>query len=103
MEDMEGDADFGCKTMPIVWGLPASKVFTGVWIIVLAGILIIIQIYVIQFGWWFSAVYSLVTIIIPLLWVLRKLYQSNSKKDFHQLSTTVKMIMAAGILSMIFF
>ena len=103
MEDMEGDADFGCKTMPIVWGLPASKVFAGVWIIVLAGILIIIQIYVIQFGWWFSAVYSVITIIIPLLWVLRKLYQSNSKKDFHQLSTTVKMIMAAGILSMIFF
>jgi 4-hydroxybenzoate polyprenyltransferase len=103
MEDMEGDADFGCKTMPIVWGLPASKVFAGVWIIVLAGILIIIQIYVIQFGWWFSAVYSVITIIIPLLWVLRKLYQSNSKKDFHQLSSAVKMIMAAGILSMIFF
>jgi 4-hydroxybenzoate polyprenyltransferase len=103
MEDMEGDADFGCKTMPIVWGLPASKVFAGVWIIVLAGILIIIQIYVIQFGWWLSAVYSLITIIIPLLWVLRKLYQSNSKKDFHQLSSAVKMIMAAGILSMIFF
>ena len=103
MEDMEGDADFGCKTMPIVWGLPASKVFAGVWIIVLAGILIIIQIYVIQFGWWFSAVYSVITIIIPLLWVLRKLYQSNSKKDFHQLSSAVKMIMAAGILSMLFF
>ena len=103
MEDMEGDADFGCKTMPIVWGLPASKVFAGVWIIVLAGILIIIQIYVIQFGWWFSAVYSVITIIIPLFWLLRKLYQSNSKKDFHQLSGAVKMIMAAGILSMIFF
>ena len=103
MEDMEGDADFGCKTMPIVWGLPASKVFAGVWIIVLAGILIIIQIYVVQFGWWLSAIYSIITIIIPLFWLLRKLYQSNSKKDFHQLSGAVKMIMAAGILSMIFF
>ena len=29
MEDMEGDAKYGCKTMPIVWGIPASKVFVG--------------------------------------------------------------------------
>ena len=103
MEDIEGDADFGCRTMPIVWGLPASKVFAGVWIIVLAGILIILQIYVIQFRWWLSAVYSLICIIIPLLWVLRKLYQSNTKGNFHKLSNSLKLIMAAGILSMIFF
>jgi len=29
MEDIEGDARFGCKTMPIVWGIPATKVFCG--------------------------------------------------------------------------
>ena len=26
MEDMEGDRRYGCKTMPIVWGLNATKV-----------------------------------------------------------------------------
>lgn len=55
MEDIEGDLKFGCKTMPIVWGLPVAKVFTAVWIVVLTGLLVAIQIYVIQLGWWISA------------------------------------------------
>ena len=103
MEDMEGDLKYGCKTMPIVWGLPVSKVFTGVWIVVLAGVLFAILIYVVQLGWWFSAFYSLIAIIIPLIWVLRKLYRANSPADFHRLSSVVKLIMLAGILSMMFF
>ena len=103
MEDIEGDIKYGCTTMPIVWGLPVSKVFTGVWIVVLTAIVAAVQVYVIQLGWWFSALYSLLTIIIPLVWVLKKLYKANTPAQFHQLSTAVKMIMLAGILSMIFF
>lgn len=103
MEDLEGDLKYGCKTMPIVWGLPVSKVFTGVWIVVLVAVLLAIQIYVVQFGWWLSALYSLIAIIIPLIWVLRKLYTANTTTQFHQLSTVIKLVMLAGILSMIFF
>jgi 4-hydroxybenzoate polyprenyltransferase len=103
MEDIDGDARYGCKTMPIMWGLPASKVFTAVWIVVLAGMLVAIQIYVIQLGWWFSALYSFVLIIIPLVWVLKKLYGATTPADFHQLSTAIKLIMLAGIVSMVFF
>ena len=103
MEDMEGDARYGCKTMPIVWGIPAAKVFTAVWLIVLAGALVIIQVYALYLGWWWSAVYCVATIIVPSLWILRKLYKAKLTKDYHQLSTTVKLVMLAGILSMIFF
>lgn len=103
MEDIEGDLRYGCKTMPIVWGLPVSKVFTGVWIVVLTGVLFVIILYVIQLGWWFSAIYSLVAIVIPLIWVLRKLYKANTSADFHRLSSVVKLIMLTGILSMLFF
>jgi 4-hydroxybenzoate polyprenyltransferase len=103
MEDIEGDSNFGCKTMPIVWGLPASKVFVAVWLIVLTATLLILQIFVVQFGWWLLALYSISTLIVPLLFVLKKLYVAKTKNDFHKLSSMVKMIMAAGILSMIFF
>ncbi|MDQ6890081.1 MAG: geranylgeranylglycerol-phosphate geranylgeranyltransferase [Bacteroidota bacterium] len=103
MEDLPGDAKYGCRTMPIVWGLQVSKVFAGVWIVVLACCVALIQIYVIQLGWWLSAVYSLVAIILPLLWVLRKLYEAKTPAEFHRLSTAVKIIMLTGILSMIFF
>ena len=103
MEDMHGDAKYGCTTMPIVWGLQVSKVFTAVWVVVITAGVAIIQFYVIQLGWWLSAIYSLVAIIIPLIWVLRNLYTAQSPNDFHKLSNAVKLIMFTGILSMIFF
>ena len=103
IEDMEGDIRYGCTTMPIAWGIQVSKVFAGVWIVVLTGLIAALQLYVLQMGWWLSALYSFITIIIPLIWVLNKLYRAGSKSNFHQLSTVVKMIMFAGILSMIFF
>jgi 4-hydroxybenzoate polyprenyltransferase len=103
MEDMEGDAKYGCKTMPIVWGIPATKVFTAVWLIVLTAALVIIQVYAAYLGWWFSVVYCIVFIVIPLLWILQKLYKAQVAKDYHQLSNGVKFVMLAGILSMLFF
>ena len=100
---MEGDAKYGCKTMPIIWGIPASKVFVAVWIIVLIGTLGIVQFYVLQFGWWGSAVYCFLLIILPLLWILQRLYRAKVSKDYHQLSAVIKMVMFTGILSMLFF
>ncbi len=34
MEDINGDARYGCRTMPIVWGINAAKIFTATWLIV---------------------------------------------------------------------
>ena len=103
MEDSIGDAQFNCKTMPIVWGIPATKVFTGVWIIVCCSTLLIVQVYAWQIGWWISAVYSTVFMIIPLILLLKKLRAASLPRDYHQLSTQIKWVMLAGILSMIFF
>ncbi len=103
IEDMEGDINYGCRTMPILWGLNASKVFVAVWLIVLIVTLIILQLYVIQFSWWISITYCFVFIVAPLLYVFKKLFTARNAKDFHQLSTYVKLVMLTGILSMIFF
>ena len=103
MEDMTGDAKYGCTTMPIVWGIRVSKVFAAVWIVVIIGIVTVLQFYLFQSGWWLSSIYSLVTIIVPLCWVLRQLYRAQSSKDFHQLSRAVKWVMFTGILTMVFF
>ena len=103
MEDMEGDKKYGCKTIPIAWGIPASKVFVAVWLVVLIGMICIIQVYVWQLGWHWSAAYSILLIIAPLVWILRKLYQAQVPKDYHQLSTVIKLVMLTGLSSMIFF
>ena len=103
MEDMEGDARYGCKTMPVAWGVPVAKVFTGAWLMVLTGALLAIQFYAMYLGWWWSILYCTLLIIVPLLWIARKLYVASVAKDYHYLSGAVKFVMLAGILSMIFF
>jgi len=103
MEDMNGDMRYGCKTMPIVWGVNATKVYVAVWLIVLMASMVILQAYVIQFEWWWPIVYSTVLIVLPLAYFLFLLYKSKTEKDFHQLSTLAKIIMLTGIVSMIFF
>ena len=75
LEDREGDRKYACRTMPIVWGINASKVFIAVWLIVLTAALTILQLYVLSFGWWHSALYCLMFIIVPLVWIFFKLFK----------------------------
>lgn len=103
MEDMEGDARYGCRTLPIVAGIRATKIYTAIWVIVLLAALIILQLYVMQFGWWLAILYSLLLIIAPLVYILSQLSKAMSSKDFHSLSNATKLVMFSGILSMIFF
>jgi len=103
MEDLEGDARYGCKTLPIVSGVQTTKVYTAVWIIVLIGALIVLQLYVLQLGWWHAVVYSTLLVIFPLALILVKLFGASSSQHFHSLSNWSKLVMFTGILSMIFF
>jgi 4-hydroxybenzoate polyprenyltransferase len=103
MEDMEGDARYGCRTMPIVWGIPVSKMFTAIWLLVLTAVLGLTQFYVLHFGWWWSAVYCILLIVLPLLWILYKLRNAVVTAHYAQLSSLIKGVMFTGILSMVFF
>ena len=103
IEDIEGDRIYGCRTMPIAWGINASKIYSAVWLIILIVALFALQFYVLQFHWWISALYCLVFILIPLAVIFAKLFKAQTSKDFHTLSSMVKMVMLTGILSMIFF
>jgi 4-hydroxybenzoate polyprenyltransferase len=101
MEDMEGDKSYGCKTLPIVWGVPVAKVFAGVWLVVLIGAIALIQVYALYSAWWWSGIYSLFFLIVPLIIILKKLFKAQSTAAFHQISSMIKWIMLLGILSMI--
>lgn len=103
VEDMEGDRKYGCKTLPIVWGVQAAKIFVAIWLVVLIAVLIILQLYVLPLGWWHSALYCLLAIITPLIWILVRLFKATTPADFHKLSTMIKLVMLTGILSMVFF
>lgn len=103
MEDMEGDTRYGCRTLPIVVGVRTTKIYTAVWISVLVATLTILQVYVLQFGWWPSVVYAFLLVVLPLLSALQKLVKATGKADYAGLSRQTKWIMLAGIFSMTFF
>lgn len=102
MEDIEGDRRYGCRTMPIVWGLNVSKTFAAVWLVVLIAAIAVIQAYTLRLGWWISFAYSLVLVIAPLAWILKQLLKARTAADFHKLSSMIKLVMLTGILSIIF-
>lgn len=103
MEDIEGDTRYGSRTMPIVWGIPATKVYVAVWMIVLLGLLIGIQVYIIRFHWWWPVLYCFILIILPLGYAFYKLFSAINPGQFHALSSLTKIVMLTGVLSMGFF
>jgi 4-hydroxybenzoate polyprenyltransferase len=103
IEDMEGDAAYNCRTMPIVWGINMSKVFAATWLIVLVASLLIVEFYVLQYGRYWAVLYCALLIVLPLLIVIRDLYRASLIKDYHRLSNLIKFIMVTGVLSMLFF
>lgn len=103
IEDMPGDQKYGCRTMPIVWGVQVAKLFAGTWLAILCAALVIVFVYVLQFRWWGLALYCLILIIVPVLIVLKDLIRAREINDYHKLSNKIKMVMFTGILSMILY
>jgi 4-hydroxybenzoate polyprenyltransferase len=103
VEDLKGDLRYGCRTLPIVTGIRTTKVYIAVWLAVLIGALLLLQLYVLQFGWIFAVLYSILLVIVPLIVLFSRLVKAKSTYEFSKLSALTKMIMLSGILSMIFF
>lgn len=103
VEDMEGDRKYGCRTMPIVWGVEFSKVFVSIWMIILLALLLIVLFYILQFSMWVPAAYNFLLIIVPAAYALFLLMKSKTSPEFGRLSTWIKVVIFTGILSMILF
>ena len=98
MEDLKGDNTFGCKTLPIVWGLRRTK-------FIIYFILAIFALTVLLINKFYTALplaYFLIFLFIPLLILLYRLIRADTTRDFAALSTFCKIIMLLGILSMAF-
>jgi 4-hydroxybenzoate polyprenyltransferase len=96
MEDLRGDDTFGCRTLPIVWGIRKTKRV----VYFLLGIFIIS---VIILNIWFDAlpyVYILPALFVPLFILAVRLHRADTKLEFYRLSQLCKIIMLLGVLSM---
>jgi 4-hydroxybenzoate polyprenyltransferase len=103
IEDIEGDRRYGCRTMPIVWGMEFSKVFAVIWMVILLALLLIVTFYVLQLKMWFAAAYNLFFILVPAAGCLYQLLKAVSTPDFTRLSSWIKAVIFTGIVSMLLF
>ena len=99
MEDLKGDATFGCKTLPIIWGIRRTKIVQYIFLAIFICLLIIMA----------SEVDKMVLknffllLIIPVAYFIVRLIRADSSKEFSFLSLYCKLIMLAGVISMMFF
>ncbi len=103
MEDYKGDAEQGCDTLPIRWGLQKTQwlvqsLGVATCIVLLCGSLVWIR-----NGWILLGIYVLVALILPLsIWIIR-LSRRASAPHYHLASARIKKIMVAGILSLVIY
>ncbi|PTX62211.1 4-hydroxybenzoate polyprenyltransferase [Kordia periserrulae] len=98
IEDINGDFNANITTLPIVLGRNrVNKIVAA-----LAGITILFTLYCISEylqGQTVITIYILLTILLPLLYFIVKIWQADTKREYQVLSLLLKLIMLFGILS----
>ena len=98
VEDVKGEAAFGCTTIPVIWGINGAK--TVIYVIILAGS------WLLAYFLWDEQRLLLSLYFMSLLpvfmWFVYKLYQADSHRDFILLHQLVNWIVFTGIVSIVF-
>lgn len=99
LEDMEGDSQYGLKTLPLVLGIPATHRL--LW---LTGMFLLLSVgawgYVIRPG--LIGILVLCTgIALPMLYNLWQLFGLGSRQKYHRISTITKGVMLAGLFLLV--
>jgi 4-hydroxybenzoate polyprenyltransferase len=99
LEDWKGDQAFGCKTLPVIWGIRKTK---RLLLLIVSIFIFLIVSLTLKLDNYFLKIYF-VFLAIPAIVFVQRLIRADSKKDFYLLSGFSKLIMLSGIISMIFF
>lgn len=96
IEDLKGDQTFGCKTLPVIWGTRNTK-----YLLFLVIVLFVVCLLQILKGIESQNIYLyFMVMIIPAIIFIYKLWIADTKRQFGQLSSFLKLLMLSGILSM---
>jgi 4-hydroxybenzoate polyprenyltransferase len=108
IEDVKGDGNENCNTLPIVVGISKAKIFAyclcSIIILLLLGLLYFsFLVMLFSFKFWTISLFLLIFLIIILLSIsIFKLKYAYTSSQLHSVSSLIKIITFIGILSMIF-
>ncbi|MDR7212017.1 geranylgeranylglycerol-phosphate geranylgeranyltransferase [Flavobacterium piscis] len=100
IEDINGDYNQGINTLPVAIGTNRTAKITLVLTIVpITLLLIYIKRYFIENNLYMATLYAFAFVLAPLIYFVVKLVNAKSQKDFHHLSTILKLVLLFGIIS----
>jgi 4-hydroxybenzoate polyprenyltransferase len=100
MEDIPGDAAYGCRTLPIVAGVRKTKIITSLLVACTILFLAFWQWTFYNRGMMLVFWYFLFTVQMPMAFLIYKLFHAGTREEYHFLSNLCKLILFAGIVSM---
>lgn len=101
IEDVEGDARYGCRTFPVVAGVESARMMT----MGLNGILVIMILVWQYVLWQINNYYAFSFLFIVVIIALVNLYQlffAKEKSSYSHISILIKVLMITGLASMVF-
>lgn len=97
MQDINGDREMECRTMPIKWGIKNTKIFVYALITLSIASLLLLNFRYIHFQGNLTLKYIIFGISIPLLALGGMLIGAKTSTDFKQAATLAKVIMLIGV------
>lgn len=101
IEDIEGDAEFYSKTLPLVIGVKNTRL-----VVTMVISAIVLLLFFLQCRYYFEykrlSLFFLFAVQLPLVYLIYRMISANSRQEFGKISIFLKIIMLSGVLSMIF-
>ena len=101
MEDIEGDREMECRTMPIVWGEKTSKVVVTLLVIITMALIAYWAWCVLPFpmGWrTLTGRFVIFGLLVPMVCVLVLLWSAGTKRELHTVQQVLKFVMFLGTM-----
>ena len=101
MEDIEGDRELECRTMPIVWGEKVSKIVVTIVLLATIALIAYLAWFVLPFPMeWdtFTGRFIIFGLMVPMLCVLVLLWSARSKRELHTVQQVLKFAMFLGTM-----
>lgn len=99
IEDLKGDSTFGCKTLPVVYGVRRTKRL--IYFLSYMFLIALCTLAYLVIG--LQMTYLCIGLILPIGYLTFKLYKADKISEYNFLSNYCKFVMLFGICTMIFF
>lgn len=99
MEDMPGDLQQHCRTLPIAAGIRVTKRVAGSLTMLILVLLMWCLVWLWSNEFVYVFIWLLLFVLLPLLWFLWVINLAKISKDYHKASALLRWIMVSGLLS----